>query len=497
MATLTKMQRAIEQARKKQVEEYKKTIADMEEDSALFYEHELKRAKISAEDFAAALKERSQRYAQYAQDVLSVSYMTEEERYALSREYMQKSEDALTEHIQRVKALEREKLNTAMDNSVNYVSDRNYYSNWKEANDSPESAFARVDRRLSEAVFSGDITYEEYYERLSGFGSAMYTDRIANSNRWLEHEREMNRISSEDYIAGLYRMRTYTQEFYSSGIISHREYIDGMHELDERIFNERKNQHEEILRQAEEEKKAIDENAQARIDALQKQYKAAIADIDEDNLNDELAYLTAQERIYSNAQTREGKERLTEIRGDIDEINEQKRRIALKEDLEAKTENILYTAESKKASVDRDAARAALNLGLYYDSDTGYKMIRHVNSTLGSVLTEQESFSKKSYAEMDSFNSELTDIMSGAFDVLTNGILSNFKSFADGVAAVKEQIFADVASVNSLNFSRFGSSGSKTTITYNDYGDKNISSSKSGTKVLDTFKNLIAKGLKL
>ena len=124
-------------------------------------------------------------------------------------------------------------------------------------------------------------------------------------------------------------------------------------------------------------------------------------------------------------------------------------------------------------------------------------MIRHVTSALSDVLTEQKSFSQKSYAEIGTFNTGITNLMSDTFGVFSNGILANFQSFADGVAAVKEQIFADVASVNSLNFSRFGSSGSKTTITYNDYGDKNISSSKSGTKVLDTFKNLIAKGLKL
>jgi len=497
MALLTKYQRTIEQARKKQVEAYKKSIADMEEDSKLFYENELKRSKISAEDYATILKERSERYAQHAQDVLGVSYMTEQERYDLSREYMQKSEDALTEHIERIKKLEREKLNAAMENSVNYVSDRNYYSSWEEVGDDPINAFGRVDKRLSEAVMQGDISYKEYYDRLSGFGSAMYKDRIANSNRWLEHEREMNQISSEDYIAGLYRMRTYTQEFYSAGIISHREYIDGLQSLDERIFEERKNQHKEILRQAEKEKRAIDENAQARIDTLQKQYKAAISDIDEDNLDDELAYLTAQERIYGNAQTREGKERLAEIREDIEDINEEKRRIALKEDLEARTENILNAADYRKSVIDRDAARTAIDLGLYYDEDTGYKMMRHVTTALGDVLGKQKSFSQKSSAEIDSFNSGLTNSMASAYETFSSGILANFQSFADGVTAIKEKIFADVESVNSLNFSRFGSSGGKTTITYNDYGDKKISSSTSGTKVLDTFKNLIAKGLGL
>ena len=497
MASTTKYYRQLEQARKKRVDAYKKSIKNMEEDSKLFYENELKRAKISSEDYAAVLKERSERYAKHSQDVLKVSYMTEQERYDLSREYMQKSEEALTEHLQRVKNLEREKLNDAMENSVNYVSDRNYYSDWDKFDDDSVSAFRRVDKRLSEAVLSGNISYEEYHDRLAGFGSSMYEDRIANSNRWLKHEREMNRLSAEDYIAGLYRMRTYTEEFYSAGIISHREYTDGLQSLDERIFEERKNQHKEILRQAEEEKRAIDETANARIDALKMQYDAAISDMDEDNLNDELAYLTAQERIYSNSQTREGKEKLSKIREDIESIKEKKQRLALKEDLEQKTQNILNSAEYQKRMIDNKAERSSIDLGLYYDKNTGYTMVRHVTSTLDNVLGEQQSFSQKSYTEMNQFNADLTNSMSAVYESFSNSILTNFQSFADGVAAVKEKIFADVASVNSLNFSRFGSSGSKTTITYNDYGDKNISSSGSGTKVLDTLKNLIAKGLKV
>lgn len=503
----SQIQRAQEKVRKQKVDRYKEYITNMEEDYALFYKNQLEREKISEMEYAVSLKERSLRYEKYSKDVLKISYMTNAEKLALSREYQQKSEAALTDHIKLVKELgreeieerkkaEREKLEDAMENSTDYVSDRNYYSNWQDFGDNPLQAFSRVDKRLSEAVLAGTMSYEEYYDKLSSFGSAMYEDRINNSNRWLSHEREMNRISSEDYIAGLYRMREYTEEYYSAGIISHRQYIDGMQSLEERIFNERKAQHQEILRQAEAEKDAVDETAQAKIDALEKQYKAAIADMDEDNRDEELSYLKAQERIYANAATKEGKDRLSEIREDIEKIKEEERRIALKENLDASKERVLSAAERKKASIDREASRAAYDLGLYYDEDTGYRMISNANSALSSVLSEQESFSQKSYAQIDSFNSELNAKMTESFKTVATGILTNFQSFAQGLEAIKNQIFSDVAAVNSLDFSAFGTSGKaiRTSITYNDYGDKNISGTAGSFSIADTLSSLIAKG---
>ncbi len=490
--------------------DFKKSIDEAEKDLELFYKHQLERDKISRSEYAQSLKERYERYVQYSSDVLNVDFMTEAEKAELSRRYLRESEEALTDYYkniikieedaekerQKVRKAARESLDTQNDRSVAYVSDRNYYSDWADEGDDPVSAFKRVDERLSNSVARGDISYEEYMSRISGFGRFMYEDRIDNSNRWLAHEREMNRISSEDYIAGLMRMMEYTREYYSEGMISHRTYLDGMRSLEERIFNERKAQHKEILKQAEKEKEAVDETANAKLEALEKQYKATLASMDEEDREDELSYLKAQEKVYANAQTKEGKDRLAEIREDIEEINDEKRRAALKEDFELSREKILSTADRKKQAIDKRAAAAALDFGLHYDEDEGYRMIKGVNSALSGVLTEQQLFSSKSKAEMALYNTELSNQMLTSTQSLSQGILAQFASFAAGVSAIKTQIFNEVASVNSLDFSRFGSKG-KTTITYNDYGDKNISGGQYSTMLYDNLKALAAKGGRL
>lgn len=491
-----KVARKAEEARTKRVTQYKKEIRDREQTLTYFYKNELQKGKINNEEYANLLKEQSDRYRQYSKDVLKVSYLTQQEKLLLSQEYMKESEKILFDHLKLMEKMEKAKINIATENSMRYVSDRNYYSDWEKFGDTPIDAFSRVDQRLSEAVLADDITYEEYMERLKAFGTAMYEDRIENSNRWLEHEREMNRISAEDYISGLYRMREYTGEYYSNGIISHRQYIDGLQALDERIFNERVAQHKEILRNADDEKKAIDEIANAEIDALREKYEASLSAMDSSDREEELSYLKAQEKIYASAQTREGKERLAEIREDIEKIKDEKRRIALKEDFESSREKILTDAEEEKDIIDRNAMMSAIGLGLYYDEETGYRMVRHVNGTLEEVIGEQIAFSNRSEEEMGRYNEMLTGLMTDAAKGLSDGILTNFRLFADGVEAIKEKIFKDVASVNSLDFSRFGSSSrnGNTSITYNDYGDKKITGQAATSSFFDTLSNLIAKG---
>lgn len=499
MATPLQIQRAAEQARKKRVNEYKKYIKSMEDANENFYKNELRRQDISDEEYATHLKNRSKRYADYSKEVLSISYMTEEEKLNLSNEYMLKSEEALTEHIERMREINRRNLDASMDISASYVKDRNYYSSWEEVGDDPVNAFRRVDEKLSKAVFDGTISMEEYYQRLKGFGSAMYEDRIANSNRWLAHETEMNNLSSEQYLEGLYRMQTYTNEYYSNGLISHREYIDGMQSLEERIFNKKQEIHKEIIAQANKEKEVIDQTAKAKIDALNKEYNQTLSDMDQSKRDDELAKLKAQERIWENAQTLEGKEKLEDVRKRISEINDDNRRAQLKANLEAEKEKILYTAERKKNSIDKSVRKSAFDLGLYFDEDSGYKMIANAGATFTALYEKQQNFSEKSTEEMTLYNSLMTQSMNESIKNLTSKILESFTVFSAGVESVKNRIFEDVNAVNSLDFSRFGVTGGpiNSTFTYNDYGDKNITNSKAAQTFFQNLGNLIAKGVRI
>lgn len=510
MATLSKIERAMEKARKARVDAYKKSIKNMEEEDKLFYENLLKRQQISDEEFATACKTRSERYASHAKEVLSVAYMTEEEKLALSREYMLKSEEALTEHYVRMAKLEearrkeilksrREQSEASMDASYTYTADRNYSDDWKDAGDDPVNAFNRVKSRLQGEVADGIISESEYTERLKNFGSEMYSDRLANSDRWLRHETEMNRLSTEEYIEGLYRMQAYTQAYYDAGIISTREYYDGMQSLEERLFDKKKELHQKVLEQAEEEKNAVDKVANAKIHNLEQEYQARLSLIDEENTEEELAELTAQEKIYSSAETKEGKDRLADIREQIDRIEDDKRRSELKAEFEEEKENILYLADKKKSRISKKANQKALDFGLYYDEEIGYKAIADARGAFSTLLDEQKSFSDQSKGDLDEYNKELNGLFIASTNTLAEGILTSFSAFSLGVEAIKNRIFADVEAVNSLDFSKFGVSSSpiRSNITYNDYGDKNITGVSGVSDFFSGIGNLLAKGGKI
>ena len=84
----------------------------------------------------------------------------------------------------------------------------------------------------------------------------------------------------------------------------------------------------------------------------------------------------------------------------------------------------------------------------------------------------------------------------GSTATLAEGILNSFTAFAMGVEAIKNRIFSDVEAVNSLDFSRFGVSSSpiKGNITYNDYGDKNITGVSGVNDYFSGVGNLMARG---
>lgn len=510
MATLNQIERAMEKARKARVDAYKKSIKNMEEEDKLFYEHQLKRQQISEEEFAEACRARSERYASHSKEVLNVAYMTEEEKLALSREYMLKSEEALTEHYVRMAKLDekrkedilkarREQSEASMDASYGYIESRDYSDDWADVGDNPVDAFNRVKGRLQGELSGGVIDEAEYSARLKEFGSKMYSDRIANSDRWLRHESEMNRLSTEEYIEGLYRMQTYTKAYYDAGIISTREYYDGMQSLEERLFDKKKELHQRVLEQAEEEKEAVERAANAKIDILEAEYRAKLSLIDKENTAEDLAELKAQEKVYSQAETKEGKEKLADIREQIDRINDDKRRAKLKADFEEEKADILYLADRKKDRIDKDANQRAMDFGLFYDGDSGYKMIADARSTFTTLLDEQKTYTDQSKTAIDEYGKDINALFMGSTNALAEGILTSFSAFSMGVEAIKNRIFSDVEAVNSLDFSRFGvnSSPIRGNITYNDYGDKNISGISGVNDYFSGIGNLLAKGGRL
>lgn len=133
-------------------------------------------------------------------------------------------------------------------NSVSdvYIKERAYFNDWDDYGDSALSAFERIKARNKEFLENGTITWEEYIKNVSSAGSTLYEERIEQSERWLKSEDENNNINIAQYIAGLNRMAEYTKEYYNSGLISYREYCEGMADIDNQISEKTEEKNEKL-----------------------------------------------------------------------------------------------------------------------------------------------------------------------------------------------------------------------------------------------------------
>lgn len=141
----------------------------------------------------------------------------------------------------------RQKITQELNNqSEAYIEECAALNDWDEYGDSALKAFERVSERNKEEVNAGRMTWEDYADTMEDIGQTLYDSRIEQSQDWLDHEEKYNGMSADDYLAGIDRMRAYTQEYYDKGIITHREYLESMAELDDAYIDKRKEQIEEL-----------------------------------------------------------------------------------------------------------------------------------------------------------------------------------------------------------------------------------------------------------
>ena len=126
--------------------------------------------------------------------------------------------------------------------SKTYIEERAALNDWDDNGDNPIDAFTRIrDRNMAE-VEAGRMTWEDYTTEMSSIGSTLYDNMTEYSRDWLEHQEKYNGMSATDYIAGIGRIQTYTEQMYAQGIISHKEYVEAKNKLNEEYLDKRKEQ---------------------------------------------------------------------------------------------------------------------------------------------------------------------------------------------------------------------------------------------------------------
>lgn len=164
----------------------------------------------------------------------------------LSAQFTDNIKDAedIEEEIYKLTRDRNEELN---DESMKYIELRTAMNDWADVGDDPIAAFGRIrDRNLAE-LEAERLTWEEYSEIMAEAGSALYEGRLDQSYDWLEHQREYNDMSLDDYLAGLDRMKAYTQEYLDQGLIDYKTFRENMTDIDEEYYDTVKERNQEIV----------------------------------------------------------------------------------------------------------------------------------------------------------------------------------------------------------------------------------------------------------
>lgn len=136
------------------------------------------------------------------------------------------------------KQMAKESAEALNDASEEYIRFHTIAGDWDEIGDSPLAAYARVLDRAEEDLANGVYeSVEEKNEFLKNFGSNMFDAYKEDADNWIQHERDYNAMSTEDYISALNRKKQRTNEYFAQGIIDYQTYLKEVQGYNEKIMN--------------------------------------------------------------------------------------------------------------------------------------------------------------------------------------------------------------------------------------------------------------------
>lgn len=175
----------------------------------------------------------------------AVTTSQELEKWLEFQEKFKSNDKDIADIEEQIFSLTQKRTQELNNLSKSYIEERAALNDWDDNGDNPIDAFTRIrDRNMAE-VEAGRMTWEDYTTEMSSIGSTLYDNMTEYSRDWLEHQEKYNGMSAADYIAGIGRIQTYTEQMYAQGIISHKEYVEAKNKLNEEYLDKRKEQIEQ------------------------------------------------------------------------------------------------------------------------------------------------------------------------------------------------------------------------------------------------------------
>lgn len=172
----------------------------------------------------------------------AVTTAQELEKWLEFQEKFKSNDKDIADIEEQIFSLTQKRTQELNNLSKSYIEERAALNDWDDNGDNPIDAFTRIrDRNMAE-VEAGRMTWEDYTTEMSSIGSTLYDNMTEYSRDWLEHQEKYNGMSAADYIAGIGRIQTYTEQMYAQGIINHKEYVEAKNKLNDEYLDKRKEQ---------------------------------------------------------------------------------------------------------------------------------------------------------------------------------------------------------------------------------------------------------------
>ena len=172
----------------------------------------------------------------------AVTTAQELEKWLEFQEKFKSNDKDIADIEEQIFSLTQKRTQELNNLSKSYIEERAALNDWDDNGDNPIDAFTRIrDRNMAE-VEAGRMTWEDYTTEMSSIGSTLYDNMTEYSRDWLEYQEKYNGMSAADYIAGIGRIQTYTEQMYAQGIISHKEYVEAKNKLNDEYLDKRKEQ---------------------------------------------------------------------------------------------------------------------------------------------------------------------------------------------------------------------------------------------------------------
>ncbi len=299
-----------EKARKEQLDAYTADIEEKERLDERWYKQQNEYGRLSDEQWLEGLANRANRYRAYADEVLTLSFATEEEKAELRKEYLEKAEDIDLEYFKYYKGLVEEETQARKDAYEERREDSDKWLAQMEEEGNFDAVLEGLERvkvytadyyegekaKLDEFLQAGIYSQEEYTEALKALNKEMneeiegLNEEAADAQKdkfdaWYDDAQAY--ISNRNFYGdwgkwgdsedqAIARMFAKIDEAFQNGIISREEYYEKLDALSEQIYTlEYDNMQEAIQEQEELLKEKYQKELDMKTEAAQKEIEVA------------------------------------------------------------------------------------------------------------------------------------------------------------------------------------------------------------------------------